>query len=105
MKHIKQDFSLKAWVKAPGVTWGAFIEYGHVAYQIKADVCSKRVANYLPTETPLTQGEGSKVQTIYLCESIVMLHMKLKGIEHRALSKQICCHYTNDPWVIFFFLF
>ena len=45
-------------------------EYGHVAYQIKADkVCSSMVANILPTDTPLTQGVGSKGQTIYFCES------------------------------------
>ena len=41
-------------------------EYGHVAYQIKADDAgSNMVANILPTDTPLTQGLGSKVQTIY----------------------------------------
>ena len=45
-------------------------EYSHVAYQIKADkVCSNMVANILPTDTPLTQGVGSKGQTIYFCES------------------------------------
>ena len=44
MKHIKQDFSLKAWVQSPRVDLGGgakakiklFSEYGHVAYQIKA---------------------------------------------------------------------
>ena len=42
-----------------------FSEYGHVAYQIKADYAgSNMVANILPTDTPLTQGEGSKGQTI-----------------------------------------
>ena len=60
MKHIKRDFSLKAWVRAPGVDLGVgaenltFSEYGHVAYQIKADdTCSNMVANILPTDTPL----------------------------------------------------
>ena len=45
-----------------------FSEYGHVAFQIKADnVCSNMVANILPTNTPLTQGMGSN--HIYFCES------------------------------------
>ena len=42
MKHIRQDFSLKAWVQSPWVDLGCgqgqnyfFSEYGHVAYQIK----------------------------------------------------------------------
>ena len=44
MKRIKRDFSLKAWVRASGVDLGGgalgqikLSEYGHVAYQIKAD--------------------------------------------------------------------
>ena len=40
-----------------------FSEYGHVAYQIKADnVCSNMVANVLSTDTPLSQGMGPKGQ-------------------------------------------
>ena len=47
-----------------------FSEYGHVAYQIKADdFCNNMVANILPTDTPLTQGVGSKGQTISFSES------------------------------------
>ena len=50
-----------------------FSESSHVAYQIKADEAgSKMVANILPTDTPL----------IFL--KVVMLHIKLKRIEHRA---------------------
>ena len=61
-----------------------FSEYVHVAYQIKDyNVCSNMVANILPTHTPLTQGLGSKGQTIYFLK-VVMLHIKLKGMEHRA---------------------
>ena len=61
-----------------------FSEYGHVASQIKADnVCSKMVANNLPTDTPLTQGWGQKVKP-YIFVKEVMLHIKLKGIEHRS---------------------
>ena len=45
-------------------------EYGHVAYQIKADDAgSNMVANILPTDTPLSQGVGSKGQTIFFSES------------------------------------
>ena len=64
MKHIKQDFSLKAWVLASWVDLGGgaeakiklFSEYGHVAYQFKADnTGSNMVGNILPTDTPLTQ--------------------------------------------------
>ena len=35
------------------------------------------VANILPTDTPSTQGVGSKGQTIYFLK-VVMLHIKLK---------------------------
>ena len=47
-----------------------FSEYGHVTHQIKADDAgSVMVANILPTYTPLTQGVGSKGQTISFSES------------------------------------
>ena len=47
-----------------------FSESSHDAYQIKADdACSSMVANILPTGTPLTQGVGSKGQTISFSES------------------------------------
>ena len=37
----------------------SFSEYGHVAYQIKADDAGNvMVANFLPTDTPSTQGVG-----------------------------------------------
>ena len=61
-------------------------ESSHVAYQIKAkadDAGSNIVANILPTDTPSTQGVGSKGQTISFLKE-VMLHIKLRGIEHRA---------------------
>ena len=48
-----------------GLTWWGqgqnetFSEYGHVAYQIKADEAgSNMVANILPTDTASTQGGG-----------------------------------------------
>ena len=56
-----------------------FSESSHVAYQIKAeDAGSNMVANILPTDTPSTQVK------LYLFLKVVMLHIKLKGIEHRA---------------------
>ena len=61
-----------------------FSESSHVAYQIKADDAgSNMVANILPTDTPSTRGWGQKVK-LYLFLKIVMLHIKLKGIEQRA---------------------
>ena len=61
-----------------------FSESSHVAYQIKADDAgSNMVANILPTDTPSTLGVGSKGQTISFIK-VVMLHIKLKAIEHRA---------------------
>ena len=51
-----------------------FSEYGHVAYLIKRnDACSNMNANVLPTDTPLTPGEGSTVKQII---KEVMLHIK-----------------------------
>ena len=42
----------------------------YVAYQIKADDSgSNRVANILPTDSPSTQGVGSKVQALSFSES------------------------------------
>ena len=59
----------------------SFSESSHDAYQIKADEAgSKMVANILPTDTPW--GWGQKVK-LYLFLK-VMLHIKSKGIEHRA---------------------
>ena len=92
MKHIKRNFSLKAWVRACWVDLGGgaeikikfFSEYGHVAYQNKAeDAGNNMIANILPTDTPSTQGVGSKGETISFLK-VDMLHIKLKGIEHNA---------------------
>ena len=44
-----------------------FTEYGHVAYQMKAnDPCSNMVANILPTDTLLVPGVGSEGQNIFI---------------------------------------
>ena len=73
VKHVKRDFSLKAWVRACWVDLGGGAEVKiklYVAYQIKADVAgSNMVANILPTDTPSTQGVGSKGQTISFSQS------------------------------------
>ena len=62
-----------------------FSESSHVAYQIKADDAgSNMVANILPTDTPSTQGVWGQKVKLYLLLKVVMLHIKLKGIEHRA---------------------
>ena len=78
MKHFKWDFSLKAWVQAAGVDYGGGAEakiklfQNMVMLHIKlklTNFCNNMIANILPTDTPSTQGVGSKGQTIYFCES------------------------------------
>ena len=75
IKHITWKFSLKALVQVCLVDYGGgaeakiklFSKYGDGAYKIKADNAgSNMVANILPTDTPLTQGVGSKGQTLYI---------------------------------------
>ena len=103
MKHIKRDFSLKAWVWVSWVDLGGgaeaqikLSEYGHVAYQIKADDAgSNMVANILPTDTPLTQGVGSKGQTISFSDSSHVAYQIKGNWAQRAPWKQICCYYTH----------
>ena len=75
MKHIKWDFSLKAWVRVRLVDLGGGAEakiklfQNMVMLHIKLnDASSNMVANILPTDTPLIQGVGSKGQTIYFSE-------------------------------------
>ena len=55
-----------------------FSEYGHVAYQIKADdACRYMVANILPTDIPSTLGTRVK-RSFFSFLKVVMLHIKLK---------------------------
>ena len=50
--------------------FATLLQHYHVAFQIKADDAgSHMVANILPTDTSLTQGVGSKGQTISFTES------------------------------------
>ena len=78
MMHIKGDLSLDAWVRSPSMSIGEgteakinlFLEYGRVAYQIKAVAeCSNMVANILPTDTPLTLGWGQNVKPYLFSEN------------------------------------
>ena len=63
----------------------SFSERSHVAYQIKADDAgSNMVANILPTDTPFDPGGGVKRSNYIFFLKVVKLHIKLKGIEHRA---------------------
>ena len=106
MKHIKWAFSLKACIRSPLPSLvdkgdGAedkiqlVSENGHVAYHIKGfGTCSNMAANILPVDTPLTSWMGSKRQHIFFLK-VVVLHVKLKGIEHRAPCKDIFCDYTH----------
>ena len=52
------------------------------------------VANILPTDTPLTQGVGSKGQTISFTESS---HERELSTEHHESKCAVITH-TNNPW-------
>ena len=56
-----------------------FSQYGYVAYSFKLTM----VANILPTDTTLTLGLGQKIKPCFFLK-VVMMHIKLKGLEHRA---------------------
>ena len=51
-------------------------------------------AHILSLHTYSTPLVGSKGQPIFSLE-VVILHIKLKGMEHRAPSKRICFLYTH----------
>ena len=57
-----------------------FTQYGHVAYQIKGNYTCVQHGS---TDTPSITGVGSKGQNTFFLK-VVMLHIKLKGIECRA---------------------
>ena len=77
-----------------------FSEYGHVAYQIKADdVCSNMVANILPTDRPSTQGVGLKGQTIYFCASShVPYQIKGNCAQSTIKANMLSLHTPTTPW-------
>ena len=75
----------------------AFSEYDHVAYQIKGNnECSNMQAHILSLHPPSTAEVGSKVKTFFFLK-VVMLHIKLNGMGHRAPNKHIhiFCPYTH----------
>ena len=101
MKHIKQEFSLKTWVRPPGWTkrWGrgqntTFSEYGHVAYRIKGNDTYINIAKVFAKTPPPTQGWGQK-DNVQLFQSTVMLHIKLKGMTKAITCKHTFCPYTH----------
>ena len=65
------------------------------------------VAIILPSDKPLTLGFGQKVKPCLFLK-VVMLHIKLKGIEHHESKYAVITH-TLDPmgWgqKVFFFSF
>ena len=84
--------------------WGrgqnsSFLEYVHVAYQIKEnDACSNMEKNIMPADTfPLTLGLGSKGQNSTSFQNMVMLHIKLKDMTHAATWLQILYPQTPSP--------
>ena len=60
-----------------------FLEYGHVAYQIKGIEAHDNMLNCLPLHTPLIPWWGKKVNCFSFLE-VVMLHVKLTGIKQRT---------------------
>ena len=70
-----------------------FSEHGYFAYQIKGnDKCSNMQAHILFFHTPSTPWVGSKVNFFL---KVVLFHIKLMGIEHRAPCKHILCPYIH----------
>ena len=60
-----------------------FLEYGHVAYQIKENPkCSNIIANFLPTDNPTL---GSVGQNSFFF-NMVLLHIKLRRVTNTATS-------------------
>ena len=72
MKHIKQDFSLKAWVRAPGVDFGGGVEAKIKLFQNMVMLHIK-----LKLTTFSATWDGVKP---YIFVKVVMLNIKLKGI-------------------------
>ena len=63
-------------------------EHGHVAYQIK-------VATILPATRQLLSDARDQTVKLQLFQDMVMLHNKLKGMEHRAPCKFFFSLYTH----------
>ena len=78
-------------------TW--FSEHGHGAYQINGnDKCSNMPAHIIPLHAPSTPGVGSKNVKTFFFLNVVILHIKLIGIEHRAPCKHVFCPNTASAY-------
>ena len=65
-------------------------KYGHVAYQIEGnEACSGMVVNIF-SQKHTRHWSGFK-KTFF---KVVVLHIKLLGMEHRSPRRQILCHST-----------
>ena len=89
----------------------SFSERSHVAYQIKAnEVGCNMLATILPTDTPSTQGVGSKGQTISFFSEISHVAYQIKGNRAQSIMKEnmLSLHTPTTPgWgqnAIFYFL-
>ena len=73
-----------------------FAEHGLVAYQIEGNhKCSNLVANISPADPPPPHRIlGIKRSKFKLFQNVVMLHNKLKKMEHRAPCKHVFSPYT-----------
>ena len=65
---------------------------------------------YFPVDTPTHLGMDKNIKTFFFLK-VVMLHIKLEGLEHRATCKYILCpykHFRRQGWShkvkTFFFL-
>ena len=72
MKHIEWDFSMNVWVRSSRVDLGGTkvkinLFRNMVLLHIKLNLT--KVANSLPTDTPLTPGCGQKVKPYLFSES------------------------------------
>ena len=91
MKHIKQDVSLKVWVRSLGKDIGVGGEdksklfWNMVMLHIKLKLMMQ-AATWLLIFCPQTHPEprGGVKMSNHTFLKVVMLHIKLKGYEHRA---------------------
>ena len=66
--------------------YSIFSEYSHVAFKIEGNYkCNNMQAHILSLHAPSIPGVGSKVKSFFL--KVVMLHIKLIGMEQRTPCK------------------
>ena len=72
-----------------------FPESSHVAYQIKVNGTESTMhAHILSLQHHRPLGWAQTVKTFFLLK-VVMLHIKFKGMDHRAPCKHIVCPFTH----------